>query len=76
MVLALHGNIAIYHAHYSIPELLMNEGFDWMAIDKDALIKPVDNGIDGNWSPEPSIWPPMFTYLTFDGCRGYPEYAR
>lgn len=54
----------------------MNEGFDWVAIDEDTLIKPVNNWIDGNWSIKTSIWPPVFTYLILNGCRSYPEYAR
>jgi hypothetical protein len=76
MVLALYSNIAINHTHNSIPELLMNEGFDWMAIDEDTLIKSVDNWVDGNWSAETSIWPPVFAHLILNGCRSYPEYAR
>jgi hypothetical protein len=76
MVLALHSNIAINHTHNSIPELLMNEGFDWMAIDEDTLIKPVDNWIDRNWSTKTSVWPPVFTHLILNSCRSYPEDAR
>ena len=73
MLPALHSNIAVNHTHDSIPKLLMNEGFDWVAIDEDTLIKPVNNWIDGNWSIKTSIWPPMFTYLILNGCRNYPE---
>jgi hypothetical protein len=76
MVLALHGDIAINHTHNSIPELLMNEGFDGMAIDEDTLIKAINDWIDGNWPTKASIWPPVFTHLILDGCRSYPEHAR
>lgn len=53
----------------------MNDGFDGMAVDENTLIEPIEDWIDRNWSPKTSIWPPVFTYLIFNGCRSYPENA-
>jgi len=41
----------------------MDDGFDRMTIDEDALIQPVDHRV-GRWDgPKPTVGPPMLTKL-------------